>query len=143
MSTTASADSLHNARTHTQTQLDTSGYINNINNTLIYTNKNNNNNRVVSVPWRNFPKTKRTWQLCVLTAANRIYVSVNNSRTHEARVMSTSLIAANRPSNLPQVLSLRDLFVFMLALLCFCVATVFSVNNDLYITPCAEKQKKP
>jgi len=25
------------------------------------------------------------------------------------------------------------LFVFMLALLCFCVATVFSVNKDLYI----------
>ena len=25
------------------------------------------------------------------------------------------------------------LFVFMLALLCFCVATVFSVNRDLYI----------
>jgi len=24
------------------------------------------------------------------------------------------------------------LFVFMLALLCFCVATVFSVNKDLY-----------
>jgi len=25
------------------------------------------------------------------------------------------------------------LFVFMLALLCFCVATVFSVNKDLYL----------
>ena len=25
------------------------------------------------------------------------------------------------------------LFVFMLALLCFCVATVFSTNKDLYI----------
>ena len=25
------------------------------------------------------------------------------------------------------------LFVFMLALLCFCVATVFSANKDLYI----------
>jgi len=25
-------------------------------------------------------------------------------------------------------------FVFMLALLCFCVATVFAVNKDLYIT---------
>jgi len=27
------------------------------------------------------------------------------------------------------------LFVFMLALLCFCVATVFSVNKDLYKMP--------
>jgi len=27
------------------------------------------------------------------------------------------------------------LFVFMLALLCFCVATVFSVNKDLYNRP--------
>ena len=26
------------------------------------------------------------------------------------------------------------LFVFMLALLCFCVATIFSVNKDLYIS---------
>jgi len=27
------------------------------------------------------------------------------------------------------------LFVFMLALLCFCVADVFSVNKDLYLLP--------
>ena len=28
------------------------------------------------------------------------------------------------------------LFVFMLALLCFCVANVFSVNKDLYNEKC-------
>ena len=32
------------------------------------------------------------------------------------------------------------LFVFMLALLCFCVATVFSVNKDLYIGSVSCKQ---
>ena len=29
--------------------------------------------------------------------------------------------------------TVMDLFVFMLVLLCFCVATEFSVNKDLYI----------
>ena len=48
--------------------------------------------------------------------------------------VNTPVPSVNYCDGLMDLIVVFALFVFMLALLCFCVATIFSVNKDLYIS---------